>query len=91
MPGKESYHQVLEKYFKQLSIFFSPCALVHCILAFCIEICLIKLKPDAALLVEDDEADCGNVVGVCIGWARLLRTHLVFSGIFEPILGGFKI
>ena len=49
------------------------------------------VEPDAALLVEDDEADGGNVVGVCIGWARLLRTHLVFSGIFEPILGGFKI
>ena len=82
MPGKESYHQVLEKYFKQLSIFFSPCALVHCILAFFIETCLIKLTPDAALLVEDDEADCGNVVGGRVGWAGLFGANLDFLCFF---------
>ena len=47
------------------------------------------VEPYAALLVQDDEADGGNVVGVCIRWARLLRTHLVFSGILANFLANF--
>ena len=49
------------------------------------------VEPDAALLVEDDEADCGNVIGGRVGWARLLRTYLVFREILKskPILGCF--
>ena len=48
------------------------------------------VEPDAALLVQDDEADGGNVVGVCIGWARLLRTHLFFPGYFSQFWGVLK-
>ena len=71
--------------------FCSPCALVHCILALFIETCLIKLKPDAALLVEDDEADCGNIVCGGIGRTWLLRTHLVLGAFWNlsPLWGVF--
>ena len=70
------------KVFQTAFNLFSPWAPVHCILAFFIETCLIKLKPDAALLVEDDEADCGNVVGGRVGWAGLLGANLDFFMFF---------
>ena len=48
---------------------------------FCIFVLFFSFvfEPDAALLVEDDEADCGNIIGGGIGWTWLLRTHLVLG------------
>ena len=75
MPGKEGCHQ--ESISNSFQSFFH---LVHH--AYCGLFHRNLLKPDAALLVEDDEADCGNVVGGRVGWAGLLGANLDFLMFF---------